>query len=320
MDFYHRPVLLNECITYLNIKEDGIYVDATLGGGGHSREILTHLGEKGHLIGIDQDEDAIKSASETLKNLKSPAEITIIKSNFEKIEGILKDLSISQVDGILFDLGVSSHQFDEGDRGFSYRSEALLDMRMDQSLELSAGDIVNNYTQKELAGILWKYGEEKWAARIAQFIVEERKGKPVETTLELSDIIKKAIPKGARRDGPHPARRTFQALRIEVNRELEVLKKAIEDGAAMLKPGGRLLAISFHSLEDRIVKNTFRNLNNPCTCPPDFPICVCKKRPVVKIVTGRPIVASKGELDDNPRARSAKLRVCERIGGDNNVN
>lgn len=310
MEFHHVSVLLNECIEGLKIKEDGIYVDGTLGGGGHSLEIVKRLGESGRLIGIDQDTDALKAASERLKDYSD--KVTYVHSNFENVRQVLNDLGIEKADGFLIDIGVSSFQLDEAGRGFSYMQDAPLDMRMNSENELSAYDVVNNYSEEALDNVIFGYGEERWAKRIAQFIVAEREKKPIETTFELVDVIKKAIPKGARKDGPHPAKRTFQAIRIEVNRELEILEKTIDDMTDLLNPGGRLCVITFHSLEDRIVKNAFRKQENPCTCPPEFPVCVCGKKPKAKIITRKPILPSEEELEVNHRSRSAKLRILER--------
>ena len=310
MEFKHVSVLLDECINALNIKEDGIYVDCTLGGAGHSSEIVKRLSSDGRLIGFDQDKDALKAAGERLKDYKN---VTYVHSNFYAIYDVLTDLGIDGVDGILMDLGVSSYQLDNGERGFSYMQDAPLDMRMNRDREFSAYDVVNSYSMEDLWRIIRDYGEEKFAKRVAEFIVNKREEKPIETTLELVDIIKAAIPAKARREGPHPAKRTFQAIRIEVNGELEILNKAIEDGVNRLNKGGRMAIITFHSLEDRIVKNTFKELANPCTCPSEFPVCVCNRKPEVKLISRKPIEASKEELEFNPRSRSAKLRVIERF-------
>lgn len=309
MEFKHVSVLLNETIDSLNIKEDGIYVDCTLGGAGHSSEILKRLSNKGRLIGIDQDEDALSAAKEKLKNYKN---VTYVHDNFYNIENILENLGIDKVDGIIADLGVSSYQLDEKDRGFSYMNDAPLDMRMDRRIEFSAYNVVNEYSFEELYKVIREYGEENFAKRIAQFIVEHRSEKPIETTGELTEIIKRAIPAKFRREGPHPSKRTFQAIRIEVNGELRILNKAIEDGVSKLKSGGRMSIITFHSLEDRIVKNKFRELESPCDCPRDFPICVCGKESMVKVISRKPIEPSKEEVEGNPRSRSAKLRVAEK--------
>lgn len=310
MEFKHISVLLNECIEALNIKEDGIYVDGTLGGAGHSSEIVKNLSEKGRLIGIDQDTDALKAAKERLKDYNN---VTFVHSNFYNIGDILKDLDIEGVDGILMDLGVSSYQLDNGERGFSYMQDAPLDMRMNRENSLSAYEVINSYSEEDLFRIIKDYGEEKFAKRIANFIVKRRQEKQIESTLELVDIIKAAIPAKARREGPHPAKRTFQAIRIEVNRELEIIEKTIRDGVEKLNVGGRMAIITFHSLEDRIVKTVYKNLENPCTCPSSFPICVCNKKPSVKVITRKPIDATEEELEYNPRSRSAKLRVIEKI-------
>lgn len=308
MDFKHVSVLLEECLEGLNIKEDGTYVDCTLGGGGHSIEILKRL-KGGRLIAIDQDEDALKAAKERLKDFKN---VTYVHSNFENIDQILKENAPEGVDGILMDLGVSSYQLDNPERGFSYMNDAKLDMRMDRMADFSAYDVVNTYAEKKLTNVIKEYGEERWAARIAKFIVEKRQIKPIETTFELVDIIKSAIPAKERREGPHPAKRTFQAIRIEVNRELGIIRQTIEDGVKYLLPTGRYAVITFHSLEDRIVKNTFRDLTDPCTCPRNMP-CICGKKPVVKLISRKPIEAGEEELEMNPRSRSAKLRICEKI-------
>ena len=310
MEFKHISVLLNECIEALDIKEDGIYVDGTLGGAGHSSEIVKNLSEKGRLIGIDQDTDALKAAKE---KLKAYSNVTFVHSNFHNIYDILKGLDIEGVDGILMDLGVSSYQLDNGERGFSYMQDAPLDMRMNRENSLSAYEVVNSYSEEELFRVIKEYGEEKFAKRIANFIVNRRKEKNIESTLELVDIIKAAIPAKARREGPHPAKRTFQAIRIEVNRELDIIEKTIRDGVEKLNVGGRMAIITFHSLEDRIVKTVYKDLANPCTCPSSFPICVCNKKPSVKLITRKPIEASEEELEYNPRSRSAKLRVVEKI-------
>lgn len=309
MEFHHISVLLNECIESLNIKPDGIYVDGTLGGAGHSYEICKRL-TTGRLIGIDQDMNAINAATERLKEFKD--KVTLVHSNFSNVKQVFEDLGIEKADGFLLDIGVSSHQLDEAERGFSYMQDAPLDMRMDTSRSLSAYEVVNEYSEKDINDIIFEYGEERWAKRIAEFIVAERKIKPIETTFELVDVIKKAVPKGARKDGPHPAKRTFQAIRIEVNGELDVLKTAINDMTDLLNPEGRLAIITFHSLEDRIVKNEFRKQENPCTCPREFPVCVCGKKSKGRVVTRKPILPSDEELSANHRARSAKLRVFER--------
>lgn len=312
MNFEHIPVLLDECIEGLNIVPDGIYADCTLGGAGHSSYIVDKLTKGGTLIGIDQDANAIKAAGERLKEYTN---VKYVRDNFSNIKNIAEGLGLGQdsINGFLLDLGVSSHQLDEADRGFSYNHNAPLDMRMDQRRPLSAYVVVNEYTVDELTRIIKEYGEERWAKRIAEFIINERKIKPIETTFDLVSVIKKAVPKGARSDGPHPAKRTFQAIRIEVNNELGILEDTIKDMVGLLKPGGRICIITFHSLEDRIVKNVFRNLENPCTCPRDFPICVCGKKPMVKVITRKPVLPSQEELENNRRAHSAKLRIIEKI-------
>lgn len=310
MDFKHVSVLLNECIEALNIKEDGIYVDCTLGGAGHSSEILKRLSPIGKLIGIDQDINALNASKEKLKDYDN---VIYVHDNFINIENILSNLGISKVDGILMDLGVSSYQLDVAERGFSYMQNAPLDMRMNRDNDFSAYDVVNNYSAEEITSVIRNYGEEKFAKRIAQFIVDRRENKPVETTLELVDIIKAAIPAKFRRDGPHPAKRTFQAIRIEVNQELQILNKTIEDSVKSLNAEGRMLVITFHSLEDRIVKVKFKDLQDPCKCPKEFPICACGKKPIVKIMSRKPIIPSTIEVEENPRSRSAKLRICEKI-------
>lgn len=310
MNFKHTPVLLEEVIDGLKIKEDGIYVDGTLGGAGHSKEIVKRLID-GKLIGIDQDLNALKKAREVLKD--EIDKTVLVHENYVNIDKILSDLNIGKVDGILLDIGVSSHQLDEEGRGFSYHNDAPLDMRMDKTKDFTAWDVVNKYSEGDLGRIIWDYGEERWAKRIAEFIVRSRKMEPIDTTLELVDVIKKAIPKKVRMEGGHPARQTFQAIRIEVNGELDVLKEAIPIMCRSLKKGGRLCIITFHSLEDRIVKNTFKELYKDCTCPSDFPICVCNKEREIKIITRKPIIPTKNEIDRNPRSRSSKLRIAERI-------
>jgi len=310
MEYKHTSVLLDETVVGLNINPDGCYADGTLGGGGHSLEIAKKLSRNGKLIAIDRDDFALNYAQKTLEAFQN---IHFAKNNFSNIHAILDELRIDKINGMVLDLGVSSFQLDDGERGFSYNHDATLDMRMDKKQKLSAYDVVNTYSQEELADIIYKYGEENWAKRIAQFIVEARRDAEIETTFQLIEIIKRAIPKKAREDGPHPAKRTFQSIRIEVNKELEVLEQAIADIVDRLEPGGRLAIITFHSLEDRIVKNTFRDLENPCTCPRDFPICICTKKPQIKIITKRPLTPSDEELGENHRARSAKLRIAEKI-------
>ena len=311
MEFNHVSVLLKETIDGLNIKPDGIYVDGTLGGGGHSLEIAKRLSKNGHLYGIDRDTDAIEAAGERLREYSD--RFTAIHSNFYNAAEVLKNIGVQKIDGFILDLGVSSHQLDEADRGFSYMQDAPLDMRMDRGAPYTAWNVVNEKSEKELNDIIFKYGEEKWAKRIAQFIVAEREKKPIDTTYELVEVIKKAVPKGARRDGPHPAKRTLQAIRIEVNGELAILDKTVDDMTEMLSEGGRMCIITFHSLEDRIIKNAMKRHENPCTCPPEFPVCVCGKVPDGKVITRKPILPSDEELEVNPRSRSAKLRIMEKI-------
>ena len=314
MEFHHLPVLLNECLEGLNIRPDGAYLDCTLGGGGHSSEILKRL-TAGTLIGIDRDADAIAAATARLNAMPSPARFVALRGNFHDAPALLRDAGLNMgLDGILIDLGVSSHQLDVRERGFSYHDDAPLDMRMDQSQNLSAREIVNAWPEDDLNRIFRDYGEEKWARQIARVICDRRKAAPIERTSQLVAIIDAAIPKKFRQgDGSHPARRTFQALRIAVNDELEPLEPALRALTDLLNPGGRLCVITFHSLEDRIVKNTFRNLADPCTCPKSFPVCVCGKRPAVKLVTRKPVTASPEELEQNPRSRSASLRIVEKL-------
>ncbi|MTI70749.1 MAG: 16S rRNA (cytosine(1402)-N(4))-methyltransferase RsmH [Firmicutes bacterium] len=310
MDFEHVSVLLNESLDGLKIKKDGIYVDGTLGGAGHSKEIVKKL-ENGKLIGIDQDLNAIEKAKKELKGYEDKN--IIVHNNFKNIKQVLKELNIDKVDGILLDLGVSSHQLDVAERGFSYNKEARLDMRMDKTQEMSAWNVVNEYSKEALEKIIKDYGEERWASRIAEFIVNERLKETIDTTIDLVDVIKKAVPKGVRREGPHPGKRTFQAIRIEVNQELEILKRAIIDMVDVLKPKGRISIITFHSLEDRIVKNTFKYLRKDCVCPKEFPICKCDKEREIKIITRKPIEPSEEETSENKRSRSAKLRIAEKV-------
>lgn len=310
MDFKHVSVLLDECINGLNIKENGIYVDGTMGGAGHSYEIVKHLGKDGCLIGIDQDTNALKASKERLKDYDN---VKYIHSNFKDIKNALKDIGVEKVDGILLDLGVSSHQLDVPERGFSYMQDAPLDMRMNRESLFTAKNVVNEYSKEEIQRIIFEFSEDRWASRIADFIVKAREDKEIETTFELVDIIKAAIPASARREGPHPAKRTFQAIRIEVNKEIEILENAVTDCLDVLNPKGRLCIITFHSLEDRIVKNVYKKKENPCTCPPSFPICVCNGKKEVKVITRKPIAPSKEELEENPRSRSAKLRVAEKL-------
>ncbi len=311
MEFKHISVLLDETIDSLNIKPDGIYVDGTLGGGGHSLEICKRLGEGGRLIGIDQDMDAIRAATERLEDYKD--KIDIIHSNYQDIESCLKALSISGVDGIVLDLGVSSYQLDNVDRGFTYREDTPLDMRMDQGQTRTAKDIVNGYSEMELFKVIRDYGEDQFAKNIAKHIVKAREDGPIETTGQLNEIIKAAIPAKMRQGTGHPSKKTFQAIRIELNQELEVLENSIDKMIELLNPGGRLSIITFHSLEDRIVKNLFRRNMNPCTCPPSFPVCTCGQAPKGKIITRKPIIPSDEEISDNKRAKSSKLRVFEKF-------
>ena len=312
MEFNHYSVLLNETIDGLNIKPDGIYVDGTLGGGGHAYEVCRRLGEKGSIIGIDQDAAAIEAASARLKDFGE--KVTIIRSNYCDMKPRLHEIGIDKVDGITVDLGVSSYQLDTAERGFSYRVDAPLDMRMDQRNPTTAADIVNGYSEMELFHIIRDYGEDNFAKNIAKHIVKARAEKPIETTGELSEIIKAAIPAKVRATGGHPAKRTFQAIRIELNHELDVLENSIDTMIRLLNPEGRLSIITFHSLEDRIVKTRFRTNENPCICPPDFPVCVCGRKSMGKVITRKPILPSKEELEENSRSKSAKLRVFERAG------
>lgn len=311
MEFHHVSVLLDECIDNLNIKPDGVYVDCTMGGAGHSKEIIKRLSKDGLFIGFDQDINAINTAKERLSEYSD--RVKFVHSNFQNLKNELEKIGVYKVDGVLADLGVSSHQLDEADRGFSYMQDAPLDMRMDIRCSFSAYDVVNTYSEAELSKIIKDYGEDNWAKRIAKFIVEGRKEKNIETTGELVEIIKKAIPKKARIDGPHPAKRTFQAIRIEVNNELGVITEMIDDAASIMNEGGRICIITFHSLEDRIVKNAFRDLATDCICPPHIPICQCDKEALVKVITRKPILPTDKEIEENPRSRSAKLRVAERI-------
>lgn len=311
MIFEHKSVLLEETIDSLDIKPDGIYVDGTLGGGGHASQVCRRLGSKGKLIGIDQDQDAIKAASERLSEFGG--KVTIVRDNYQKIKQILYELGIEKVDGIYLDLGVSSYQLDTASRGFSYREDdAPLDMRMDVRNPRTAADIVNEYGEMELYHIIRDYGEEKFAKNIAKHIVRVRQEKRIETTGQLTEIVKAAIPMKMRVTGGHPAKRTFQAIRIELNHELDVLNDSIDTMIDLLKPKGRLSIITFHSLEDRIVKNRFRENENPCVCPPDFPVCVCGRISKGKVITRKPIVPSEKEIEENKRAKSSKLRVFER--------
>jgi 16S rRNA (cytosine1402-N4)-methyltransferase len=310
LEFVHKSVLLNETVDSLNIKPNGIYIDGTLGGGGHAYEVCKRLGEHGRFIGIDQDAEAIEAAG--LRLAEFGDKVTIVRSNYVDIDNILKSLNISKVNGIMLDLGVSSHQLDTVERGFSYKENAPLDMRMDVRNPMTAKDIVNNYSEMELYRVIRDYGEDKFAKNIAKHIVNARKEKEIETTYELNDIIKAAIPMKMRVNGGHPAKKTFQAIRIELNKELEVLNNSIDKMIDLLDDGGRLSIITFHSLEDRIVKTRFRNNENPCICPPDFPVCVCGKKSKGKVITRKPIVPSEQEIIENKRAKSSKLRVFER--------
>ncbi len=310
MDFNHVSVLLDETIEGLNINPDGIYFDGTLGGGGHSYEILKRLTGKGVLIGVDQDGDAIEAAGERLNEFDG--KFQLVRSNYSEIETILSDLKISKVDGIVLDLGVSSYQIDTLERGFSYKEDAPLDMRMDQRQLLNAADVVNGYTEEQLIAMLRDYGEERYAKSIAKAIIEARQDKPIATTQELSDIVKNSVPKKYQIAKGHPAKKTFQAIRIEVNNELNVLRQTLDKMIEHLNPGGRICVITFHSLEDRIVKLNFRNNENPCTCPPDFPVCVCGKKSKGKVITRKPIVPSDEEVENNKRAKSSKLRIFEK--------
>lgn len=311
MEFKHKSVLLYEMVDELNIKPDGIYVDGTLGGGGHSYEIAKRLSEGGRLIGIDQDEDAIKAASKRLEPYMD--RVTIVRNNYCNMDKVLDELGIDKVDGIMLDLGVSSYQLDAADRGFTYNVDTALDMRMDQRQEITAKDIVNEYSEFDLYRIIRDYGEDRFAKNIAKHIVAARQEKPIETTFELNDIIKAAIPMKVRATGGHPSKRTYQAIRIELNKELEVLENSIDMMIDRLKPEGRLCIITFHSLEDRIVKTRFRNNENPCTCPPSFPACVCGKVPKGRVITRKPVVPTDEEINENSRSKSSKLRVFERV-------
>lgn len=309
MEFKHYSVLLKESVDALDVREGGIYADGTMGGGGHSYEILSR--GAGKLIGIDQDKEAVAAAQKRLEPFGE--RLITVNRNFSEIKSILFELGIDEIDGAVLDLGVSSYQLDNAERGFSYMHDAPLDMRMNRDEGISAYDVVNGYSEDKLTSIFYEYGEEKWSKRIAQFITERRKERNIETTGELADIIKAAIPKKARMDGGHPAKRVFQAIRIEVNGELRILEQAVRDFIDVIKPGGVLSVITFHSLEDRIVKQTFSKLAQGCTCPKDFPVCVCGKKPVVKILTRKPVLPSERELEENSRSKSAKLRAARKL-------
>lgn len=310
LEFVHKSVLLHETVDSLNVKPDGIYVDGTLGGGGHAFEVCKRLGEHGRFIGIDQDAEAIEAAG--LRLAEFGDKVIIVRSNYVDTPDVLKSLNIEKVDGIMLDLGVSSYQLDTPERGFSYKNNAPLDMRMDDRSTTTAKDIVNNYTEMELYQIIRDYGEDKFAKNIAKHIVKARREMAIETTEQLTEIIKAAIPMKVRKNGGHPAKRTFQAIRIELNKELDVLNNSIDNMIDILNDKGRLSIITFHSLEDRIVKNRFKNNENPCTCPHDFPVCVCGNKSKGKVITRKPIIPGEKELEDNSRAKSAKLRVFEK--------
>lgn len=309
--FSHVSVLLRECIEALQIKPNGIYVDCTTGGGGHSLEIAKRLTDGGRLIAIDRDEDALRAAGKRLADFAD--RVTFVHSNYAMLQSVLADLGIPGVDGVLADLGVSSYQLDTAGRGFSYMQDAPLDMRMDREQPLRAYDVVNTYSEEELRRILYDFGEEKFARNIAANIVKKRSERPIETTLELAELVKASMPKAAREGGHHPAKRTFQAIRIEVNSELSSIPPALDAAVHALNPGGRIAVITFHSLEDRLVKQKFAALSSGCTCPREFPVCVCGKKPVVRVITKKPVTAGEDELEVNPRSRSAKLRVAEKI-------
>ena len=311
MEFVHKSIMLEEVIDSLAIKPNGIYVDGTLGGAGHSSEIVKRLGEDGRLIGIDQDGEAIEAATKRLKPYKD--KVTIVRSNYAQMKEVLRDLGIPKVDGILLDLGVSSYQLDNAERGFTYREDVPLDMRMDQRQTKTAKDIVYDYSEMELYHIIRNYGEDKFAKNIAKHIVAARQVKPITTTVELTEIIRESIPMKMQVKSGHPAKRTFQAIRIELNRELDVLRDSLDGMIDILDDGGRLCIITFHSLEDRIVKTIFRKNENPCTCPSDFPVCVCGKKSKGKVITRKPILPGETEMEENPRSKSAKLRIFERV-------
>lgn len=314
MEFKHVSVLLDETIENLDIKPDGIYVDGTLGGAGHAREVCKRLGENGRFIGIDQDEEAIAVSTKRLEEFGE--KVTIVKNNYVHMKQVLQAQGIDKVDGIVLDLGVSSYQLDNAERGFSYMEDAPLDMRMDREQPITAKDIVNRYPEAELVRIIKDYGEERYARNIARNILREREKKEIETTGQLVDIIRSSMPAKVRNGKGHPAKRTFQAIRIECNQELEVLREALDDMIELLNEGGRLCIITFHSLEDRMVKNSFRKAEQPCTCPPDFPVCVCGKKSKGKVVTRKPILPSEEEIKENSRSKSAKLRVFKKVGSE----
>ena len=317
VSFSHRPVLYQEVLEGLNIRPDGIYIDGTAGGAGHSTGIISALSDRGRLIALDQDETAVKIATERLSAFGERARV--VHSNFREVANVCRMLGVNRIDGMLLDLGVSSYQLDTADRGFSYQADAPLDMRMDQTNPLTAEDVVNTYPEEELRRILFAYGEERFSPKIAAAIVRARESAPIKTTGELAEIIKSAIPAAARQGGHHPAKRSFQAIRIEVNAELDVIAPAIRQAVELLNPGGRIAVITFHSLEDRLVKQTFAELAAGCTCPKGFPVCVCGKRPQVKIITTKPILPSAEELEENPRSRSAKLRIAEKLIGEKRI-
>jgi 16S rRNA (cytosine1402-N4)-methyltransferase len=311
ISFSHRPIMVEEVLSGLNPGVAGVFVDCTVGGGGHAHALLSSTGPGVRVVGLDQDPDALRAAAEKLAPFQG--RYTLVRSNFARLARVLAELDLDAVDGFLFDLGVSSYQLDNPARGFSYMHDAPLDMRMDSGGLVTARDLVNNLPERELADIIRRYGEERWASRIASFIARARKNRKINPTAELVEIIKQAVPASVRREGPHPAKRTFQALRIAVNNELGILADSFRDAVALLKPGGRICVITFHSLEDRIAKETFRELANPCKCPPKFPVCTCGQKPVIRLVNSRPITPTEQELAENPRARSAKLRVVEKI-------
>ena len=313
-EYRHTPVLLSECRSALNLSDGSVFLDCTLGGAGHCIEMAHAVAPHGIVIGIDQDEMALQAAKERLTGAGLDSSPILLKGNFAELDDLLLEARVPGIDAVLFDLGVSSPQFDIFERGFSYREDAPLDMRMDPGKQtLTAAEIVNTYNEEDLARVLREFGEEKWAARIARFVCDARCERPVKTTLQLVDIVKQAIPASARRSGGHPAKRTFQALRIEVNHELEALRAGLEAAIRWLNPHGRIAVISYHSLEDRIVKETFRHMENPCTCPPELPVCVCGNKPVLKVETRKPIVPTAGEIEENRRAHSARLRVATKL-------